>query len=258
MSDDGENSVSRWSRRKRDARAGRPLADAPQRDESTPPTPGKPAAGKHGGAAPTAGRRLVPSMQPLAGAEDDPDDPYRSEPIVQAYGLPPEPVATGEADDDAAEEQRELTPEEQEAVKNLPPIEALNKDSDFTPFLAKNVPDFLRRKALKVLWRSDPVLANLDGLNDYDGDYGMAAVIAEALEMTRDAERMAKAAAGKGKVDSDRTTGAAEKDDVQADDRTGDQAGVGDADGEIVADADMGEAENDVGTDDPDTPPRMH
>ena len=29
----------------------------------------------------------------------------------------------------------------------------------------------LRRLALRRLWRSDPVLANLDGLNDYDEDF---------------------------------------------------------------------------------------
>jgi hypothetical protein len=33
------------------------------------------------------------------------------------------------------------------------------------------VPEFLRKRALRVLWRSNPVLANLDGLNDYDDDF---------------------------------------------------------------------------------------
>jgi hypothetical protein len=32
-----------------------------------------------------------------------------------------------------------------------------------------------------VLWRSDPVLANLDGLNDYDEDFRATGVLAEAV-----------------------------------------------------------------------------
>jgi hypothetical protein len=68
---------------------------------------------------------------------------------------------------------RELTDEEQEAVAGLPALETLNSQSDFTPFLADKVPEFIRRRALSVLWRSDPVLANIDGLNDYDEDFNI-------------------------------------------------------------------------------------
>jgi len=53
----------------------------------------------------------------------------------------------------------------------LPDIESLDKDSDYTAFLREGVPDALRRMALRKLWLSDPVLANLDGLNDYDEDF---------------------------------------------------------------------------------------
>lgn len=42
---------------------------------------------------------------------------------------------------------------------------------DFRAFLQTAVPDHLRRRALRRLWVSNPVLANLDGLNDYDGDF---------------------------------------------------------------------------------------
>jgi hypothetical protein len=52
----------------------------------------------------------------------------------------------------------------------LPPVDELTAESDYTPFLAREVPAELRRTALRKLWRSDPVLANLDGLNDYDDD----------------------------------------------------------------------------------------
>lgn len=53
----------------------------------------------------------------------------------------------------------------------LPKPEALRPGDDVTRFMAKEVPDFLRRRALRTLWRSNPVLANLDGLNDYDEDF---------------------------------------------------------------------------------------
>jgi uncharacterized protein DUF3306 len=57
---------------------------------------------------------------------------------------------------------------------DLPPIETLGKDSDYTPFMQAEVPDALRNQALRKLWQSDPVLANLDGLVDYAEDFGAA------------------------------------------------------------------------------------
>ena len=53
----------------------------------------------------------------------------------------------------------------------LPVPETLKEGDDFSAFMAKGVPQFLRKRALRVLWRSNPVLANLDGLNDYDEDF---------------------------------------------------------------------------------------
>jgi hypothetical protein len=50
-------------------------------------------------------------------------------------------------------------------------IDALGKDDDFTVFLKRGVPELLRKTALRKLWRTDPVFANVDGLNDYDEDF---------------------------------------------------------------------------------------
>jgi hypothetical protein len=55
----------------------------------------------------------------------------------------------------------------------LPSIESLDAQSDYTAFLAKEVPEALTREALRKLWTSDPVFANLDGLNHYDDDYNV-------------------------------------------------------------------------------------
>ncbi len=79
-------------------------------------------------------------------------------------------------------------------AKDLPNIESLDKDSDFSVFLKDGVPEELKRRALRKLWRTNPIFAVRDGLDDYDEDYRTAMVVAEKL-----AKRIAKA--GKGKVD---------------------------------------------------------
>jgi len=66
-------------------------------------------------------------------------------------------------------------------VAELPPVETLDGDSDYTGFLADGVPEELTRAALRRLWRTDPVFANLDGLNDYDEDFSIITPIARAV-----------------------------------------------------------------------------
>ncbi|MGH6728371.1 MAG: DUF3306 domain-containing protein [Pseudolabrys sp.] len=84
----------------------------------------------------------------------------------------PAPIRSGDDTQlPARERQAALQPAEAETVPVLPPIESLTFESDFTPFLAKGVSAAITRAALRKLWVSDPVLANLDGLNDYDEDY---------------------------------------------------------------------------------------
>ena len=53
----------------------------------------------------------------------------------------------------------------------LPDPDSLEMGDDFKAFMAKSVPGHLRKRALRKLWRSNPVLACVDGLNDYDDDY---------------------------------------------------------------------------------------
>lgn len=73
---------------------------------------------------------------------------------------------------------------------DLPDPETLGPYSDYRPFLQRSVAPALRRLALRRLWRSDPLLANLDGLNDYDDDFGAlhragAEAIADAIRAGR-------------------------------------------------------------------------
>ena len=87
----------------------------------------------------------------------------------------------------------------------LPDPDQMQKGDNFAAFMARDVPEHLRRQALRTLWRSNPVLACVDGLNEYDDDY-RAAMLMQApvktayrvgkgmLEHIKDMERKAQVA----------------------------------------------------------------
>ncbi|WP_299646484.1 DUF3306 domain-containing protein [uncultured Jannaschia sp.] len=88
--------------------------------------------------------------------------------------------ATREAETKAAD--AEVLRVEQAELADLPDAEVLARldlpdpdgvvsGDDISAFLRRVVPGHIRNRALRALWRSNPVLANLDGLNDYDGDF---------------------------------------------------------------------------------------
>ena len=64
----------------------------------------------------------------------------------------------------------------------LPDPDNLEPGQDIAGFMNKAVPERLRRRAMRQLWRLNPVLANLDGLNDYDGDFTNAATDAPGVK----------------------------------------------------------------------------
>ncbi len=68
-------------------------------------------------------------------------------------------------------------------------LEALDGDSDFSIFMKEGVPDVLKRKALATLWRSNPVLANVDGLVDYDDDFANPDLIMKTFKSAYQAGR---------------------------------------------------------------------
>lgn len=67
--------------------------------------------------------------------------------------------------------EEELSDEEILAKFDLPDPDTLKLGDDIKGFMSKAVPEHLRRRALRKLWRTNPVLACLDGLNDYDDDF---------------------------------------------------------------------------------------
>lgn len=90
----------------------------------------------------------------------------------------PLPVPSEGADLSAEEQElaRNETLSEQEVLEKygLPDPDSIELGTDVTGFMRKEIPDLLRRKALRSLWKSNPVLAVLDGLNDYDEDFTAA------------------------------------------------------------------------------------
>jgi hypothetical protein len=87
-----------------------------------------------------------------------PDEPELPEqpPVVDGAGVDNPPA--------------EVEPENTEAPVELPPLESLDENSDYSAFLNKDVSPDLRQKALRKLFQS-PKFNVRDGLDDYDLDF---------------------------------------------------------------------------------------
>ena len=68
------------------------------------------------------------------------------------------------------------------AELNLPEPETLRPGDNVSGFMGKGVPERLRRRALRHLWKVNPELANLDGLVDYGEDFTDAATVMANLQ----------------------------------------------------------------------------
>ncbi|HUS96299.1 MAG TPA: DUF3306 domain-containing protein [Hyphomicrobiaceae bacterium] len=146
---DADGFLMRWSRRKREAASGADVAEpgsAPQTDGLSEDT---------------------------AGLEEERVFAETASTTTDGNPDAGNSTATAEAAADDAE-----IPED---LKDID-IDTLGYEADFTRYLKGDVPDALRRRALRQLWRSDPILANVDGLNDYDGDFTDAALAVKVLE----------------------------------------------------------------------------
>ncbi|WP_299849141.1 DUF3306 domain-containing protein [uncultured Roseovarius sp.] len=99
-------------------------------------------------------------------------------------------------------EQAEKSDEEILADLGLPDPDTMGEGDDFSGFMARAVPDRIRLRALRKLWLTNPVLANVDGLVDYGEDFTDAACVIENLQsayqvgkgMTAHVEEMARQA----------------------------------------------------------------
>ncbi|WP_422049297.1 DUF3306 domain-containing protein [Shimia sp.] len=99
----------------------------------------------------------------------------------------------------------EKTDAEVLAELELPDPDEMEQGDDFSVFLAKAVPERIRRRALRKLWLTNPVLANLDELVDYGEDFTDSAMVIEGMQtayqvgkgMLKHVEEMARQAAEK-------------------------------------------------------------
>jgi hypothetical protein len=145
---EGEGFLRRWSRRK------------------STRIPGEGDAKTHAGAMATQEACVGdPAVADLAALPEDEAGPGALE-VPARHGESDAGETAPEAIDDA----------------DLPDVEELTAESDFTPFLQKGVSEQLQRRALRKLWLSDPVLANVDGLVDYGGDFTDSAMIVANLK----------------------------------------------------------------------------
>jgi len=91
------------------------------------------------------------------------------------------------------------------AERNLPDPDTLQSPEEIRAFLTETLPQRLKTRALRRLWRLNPVLANLDGLVDYGEDFTDSATVIENLQtayqvgkgMLKHVEALAEAEAAK-------------------------------------------------------------
>lgn len=180
-------------------------------------------------------RPVAPVMAPLAGFEES-DSPFEAPPEAALAMLngelahDPEPgtnsvIPVQNAVDD---QERDLTEDEAAYVSTLPPIDQLTNESNFTPFMSGKVPEFLRRKALRVLYQSHPILGFRDGLNDYDEDYNIIDKLIDAATQT--SYKVGKGQAAAQEVEDEEATEVVDQDDEAP--LTNDELANNQADGE--------------------------
>ncbi len=170
-------------------------------------------------------------------------------------------LAKAEAQIAREEELAERSDEEILAELELPDPDTLEEGDDFKVFLNDAVPARIRTRALRRLWRLNPVLANVDGLVDYGEDFNDASFIIEnmqtayqvgkgmtehVLELARQAEEAAKAEEDGGAEESVEDEPLAVQDEDSADDEDALSTlhGEGEQDaavGYVFADTDLGE-----------------
>ena len=68
------------------------------------------------------------------------------------------------------------------SILDLPEPETLTLGDTVEKFMDGRVPERIRARALRAFWKTNPVLANIDGLDEYCEDYTDAATVVENLQ----------------------------------------------------------------------------
>ncbi len=154
------------------------------------------------------------------------------------------------------------------AELDLPDPDTLGPGDDFKAFLTEAVPARLKTRALRRLWVTNPVLANVDGLIDYGEDFTDAAMAVENIqtayqvgkgmtahveELARQAEREA-AAQDADDVAPDVAASDAQEDTISPEDNAEAAAApVASAEAEVVQEGEVAHSDAQI----EDTPPQV-
>lgn len=151
---------------------------------------------------------------------------------------------------------------------DLPDPDTLGPGDDFKAFLTEAVPARLKTRALRRLWVTNPVLANVDGLIDYGEDFTDAAMAVENIQtayqvgkgMTAHVEELARQAEREAAAqDADDVAPDVAASDVQEDTISPEEnaeaaaAPVASAEAEVVQEVEVAHSEVQV----EDTPPQV-
>jgi len=88
-----------------------------------------------------------------------------------------------------AEAEVDEDPRQELTDADMPPLDSLDSDSDFSQFMSPKVSEQLRAQALRKLFHL-PAFNITDGLNDYDEDYTQFAGLGDVV--TQEMKRMLK------------------------------------------------------------------
>jgi hypothetical protein len=171
MSKGNDDFLGRWARRKAETRGG--LRKITSEQQEPVHKPGR--------------MRTDPPAPKVAVEEADADvvEPETLEASLHSDGEET-PVAGREPADEGKEASRHDELDEIKESESFDDFdfESLDYDSDYTRFMKTGVPESVRKRALRKLWASNPILANVDGLNDYDDDFTDAALAVKGLLKT--------------------------------------------------------------------------
>ena len=163
MNDKNTSSIGRWSQRKTAHRNQKPRSRGPRITFADDAEPGE-------------------EVELLA--ETLHEQPILTEPITvpdtQESALESSDEDDGSVDapaDDSPEALDDLAREH-----DLAPLDSLNEESDFKPYMQSGIPDMLKQAAMRRLWRIDPAFGFLDGMNDYDENYRIIDKLITAMD----------------------------------------------------------------------------
>ncbi len=146
------------------------------------------------------------------------------------------PVEGGAADGDREPED----PKAELERLGLPDPESLGPQADFRIFFAEGVPGWLRRRAMRRLFRVNPIIRTVDMMDDYAEDFTDAATVTALLKGAGEAaRRLQRRLAGDGR-EADGAGAASAGEEARRADPPAEDARVGERD---VARAERGDAD---------------